>query len=164
MTRFTRGNNPPPGNGNGGNRDKSAPDEEKRPWPSHGAFSLLRLYRERNLDLRRSDHRAIHEWQLALIEDLGGQKAVDTFQRSMVDRATELLIIISAMATHVEETGTVQNNQLAPCLKTSFIAFVNSFRRTLEAAFEHGKVKGKKPPNLRDYLKENYREEERKSE
>lgn len=178
--KFTRGNTPPPGNGGRGGhselfeetmkKGKSAPEEkqEKQPWSApngtHGGFASLRLYRERNLDLRRADHRMIHEWQLALIEDLGGQKVVDTFQRSMIDRATELLIVISKMAEHVEATGIIQGDSLAPCLKTSFIAFVNSFRRTLEAAFEHGKVKGKKPPNLGDYLKENYGEEEGKVE
>ena len=144
MSRFTRGNNHP-----------APPEEEKRP-STHGAFSALRLYRERDLDLRRSDHRAINEWQLALIEDLGGQSQVDTFQRSMVDRATEILIIISAMATHVENTTIMQGNELAPCLRSSFLAYNNTFRHTLLAAFEHGGKKPKKTADLKDYLESNY--------
>jgi hypothetical protein len=145
-SRFTRGNNHPP----------PAPEEIK---PTHGAGTLLRLYRERDLDLRRSDHRAIHEWQLALVEDLGGQSQVDTFQRSMIDRATELLIIISAMASHVENGAIMEGKELAPCLRASFLQYTNTFRHCLIAAFEHGGKKSKKIPDLKDYL-ENLPKEE----
>lgn len=150
--KFTRTRNN--GNSNGGD----PAEEEKRPVgeTSHGAFSALRLYRQRELDLRRSDHRAIREWQLALVEDLGGQGTVNTFQRSLIDRATELLIIISVMADHVEKNGIMQGNELAPCLRTSFLAYVNSFHHVLNTCFGHGqKQKGKHPkvPSLEDYLR-----------
>ncbi len=148
MNRFRRTRN---SNGN-----NFSPEDEKRPWPTHGAFSALRLYRERELDLRRSDHRAIREWQMALVEDLGGQSQVDTFQRSMIDRATELLIVIGKMAEHVEQTGVMKGEELSPCLKNSFIAYQNTFRLTLAACFEHGVRKPKKSPDLKDYLKTNY--------
>jgi len=116
--KFVRGN--PLGNGN-----DPAPEEEKRPSgeTSHGAYSLLRIYKERDLDLRRSDHRAIHEWRLALVEDLGGQTEVDTFQRAMIDRATECLIVLNAMSNHVEAGGIMKGDDLAPCLRTSFLAY-----------------------------------------
>jgi hypothetical protein len=60
--------------GNNGNGKPAPPPKEKEPWGDHNAFRALRLYRERKLDLRLADHRAIHDWQLALVEDLGGQK------------------------------------------------------------------------------------------
>ena len=152
MSRFTRGNN--------GN-STPAPEVEKQSLPTHGAGTALRLYRSRELDLRRSDHRAIHEWQLSLIEDLGGQSQVDTFQRSMIDRATELLIMISAMATHVENTAIMdKSGELAPCLRASFLQYTNTFRHCLVAAFEHGGKKPKKSADLKDYLESNYPKKE----
>jgi hypothetical protein len=150
MTRFTRGNSPP------GNGDHLTPELDRGDGQKgHQAFTALRLWRERDLDLRRRDHRAIHEWQLALVEDLGGQTEVDTFQRAMIDRATECLIVLNAMANHVEAGGIMKGDDLAPCLKTSFLAYQNSFRLALTTCYEHGqKGKGKKKPlDLEDYLK-----------
>lgn len=158
MNRFERTNNPAPDNGDG-----QGPEEEKH----HQAFTALRLWRERDLDLRRRDHKAIREWQLALVEDLGGQTEIDTFQRAMIDRATECLIVLNAMANHVEAGGIMKGDDLAPCLKTSFLAYQNSFRLALTTAYEHGqKGKGKHPrvPSLEDYLKEKTSKEDIQNE
>ena len=81
------------------------------------------------------------------MEDLGGQTEVDTFQRSMIDRATECLIVLNAMSNHVEEGGIMKGEDLAPCLKASFLAYQNTFRLALISAYDHGaKQKGKKKP------------------
>ncbi len=154
-SRFTRGNRPKDDGNGKPNNDPFAKSDSKPDWPTHGAFSALRLYRERNLDLRRADHKFLFDWRESLVNDLGGPAEVNTFQLAMIDRSVELLIIISAMGFHIEKVGVMAGDELVPCLRSSYLQYVNSLRHTLSAAFEHSQKKPK-TPNLRDYLTQNY--------
>jgi hypothetical protein len=159
--KFTR---TAPINDNGG--DHPAPEEGQEKRPTHQAFTALRLYRERPLDLRRSDHRALVAWKEAVLGDLrNGDGEVNNFQLAMVDRSVELLIILSTMAAYVEENGIMgKDGELVACLKQSFLAYQNSFRLALAAAYEYGgKKRGKRPkvPSLEDYLRGKTSKEEK---
>lgn len=151
MNRFVR--NKPPGNGN-----NPAPEEEKRGsagQATHGAYSALRLYRERPLDLRRSDHRFLSEWKKSLIDDLGGAGEISVLQAVLADQCVSLLIILGKMSEWVEANGIMQGGELSPCLKQSFLSYQNSLRLALASIYGDGeKGKGrKKPLNLESYLK-----------
>lgn len=113
----------------------------------HGGFAEVKKYRERKTDMRRADDRALKAWQTAIVEDLGGPTELDMLQNSLLDRSTELLIILRCMAEHVEEKGVMADDgNLQPCLKTSYIAYANSFRRMLESIYSR---KGLRPPKMK---------------
>ena len=63
----------------------------------HGGHNEARRYRAGHRDMRRTMDRAIRDWQLAVIQDIGGAEAMNMFQNSLLDRATELLIILKCM-------------------------------------------------------------------
>jgi len=165
MTRYRRGSNAH--NDGEGKEDKGTdkysgglPAEDRKPWPTHGAYACVKLYHERELDLRRADHRFLAEWKKGVIEDLGGVKEISSFQLSMIDQGVSLLIILGKMSEYVESVGIMgKDGQLAPCLRTSYLAYVNTLRHCLNAAYEQGKRKPK-TPDLRDYLENNHQEKE----
>jgi hypothetical protein len=113
---------------------------------SHGGFAAAKGFRERPLDLRKKDDKALMVWQEAIVSDLGGRQAMDMMQSSLLDRATELMIILRCMAEHCEQNGIIdKEGVLAPCLRTSFLSYGNSFRLTLQAIYERaGKTPGDK--------------------
>jgi hypothetical protein len=151
MTRFTRGNSPPD---NGSDHLDAYPSGDNHRPAGHGAHEAVRLFKERELDLRRKDHRFLSEWKEAVISDLGGQSAVNNFQLAMVNQAVSLLIILGKMSEYVEAHGVMEGNNLTACLRTSFLAYQNTFRLALISAYSYGGKKlGKKSPNLEDYLK-----------
>ncbi|MBW2612880.1 MAG: hypothetical protein JRE14_01930 [Deltaproteobacteria bacterium] len=124
------------------------------PPATHGAYSEIKKYRESPLDMRKKDDRALVEWQQAIVEDLGGAAALDMLQNSMLDRATELLIIIRAMSLHVSKEGIMADDgNIQPCLRTSYISYSNSFRRLLESIYERSDKRPPKALNLDDYIK-----------
>ena len=115
--------------------------------PTHGGFAAVKMYRERKLDLRKKDDRALKAWQMAIVDDLGGPTSLDMLQNSLLDRSTELLIILRCMAEHVEKKGVIADDgNLQPCLKSSYIAYANSFRRMLETIYSR---QGAKPPKIK---------------
>jgi hypothetical protein len=139
-----------------GPRRRGAPDNHGE--PVHGAFVEARRYKERSLDLRRKNDRDLIAWQKAIIDDFGGIEHLDAFQASMLDRATECLIILKCMAEHVEQNGIVGGDgQLVPCLRNSFLAYHNSFRLTLQAIYERAGRKPKRLPSIEDIIDEHSR-------
>ena len=121
--------------------------------PVHGAFVEAKRYRERSLDLRRRDDRAIQAWQQAVIADLGGADQLDMLQNSLLDRATEVMIVLRCMADHVEKTGIIAGNgELVPCLRTSYLSYCGTFARLMNSIY--GRV-GQKPnrlPTIQDLI------------
>ena len=82
----------------------------------------------------------------------------------MVDQAVSLLIILNKMSEYVETKGIMAGDQLTACFRGSYLQYCNTLRHSLGAAYEHTKMKRKKPPNLKDYLEATYGAEEGKSE
>jgi hypothetical protein len=119
----------------------------------HSGYAEVTRYKERGLDMRRRDDRALKAFQDNVINDLGGPSNVDTFQLAMLDRATEALIILRCMAEHVEGHGVIDGKgNLAPCLRQSYISYLNSFRHTMASIYERGDKRGPKAPSLKDIL------------
>jgi hypothetical protein len=113
----------------------------------HGGYAEITRYRERRLDLRSNNDKALKAFADSVVADCGGVENMDTYQVAMLDRATELLIILRCMAAHVEETHVIDNKgQLAPCLRQSFVSYLNSFRLTMESIYSRN---DKKPPNVK---------------
>jgi hypothetical protein len=162
MTRFRRGDDQAPGNGNGGRG--GTPGEEKKPGhTTHGGFQAVALYRERGFDLEKPGDRFLHAWKQALISDLGGAGEISVLQSTLVDECVSLLIILSKMSEWVESHGIIQpDGQLAACLRHSFISYQNTLRINLIACHEHMKKRAKssKIPTLEDLLKESSQKEE----
>lgn len=121
--------------------------------PTHSGYSELKKYRERKPDMRRADNKALQAWQSAIVTDLGGPTELDMLQNSLLDRTVELLIILRNMASWVEKEGvmTVDGN-VQPCLKTSYIAYANSFRRMLETIYSRQGLKPPKTQSLKDII------------
>ena len=114
---------------------------------THAAFSEVKKYREVPFDMRKKDDRALMLWQKEVVKDLGGVENLDMLQSSCLDRAVELLIILRSMSLYVGKEGIMADDgNVAPCLKTSFIAYQNSFRRTLEIIYSR---KGLRPPKMK---------------
>jgi hypothetical protein len=92
-------------------------------------------------------------FQDGIIDDLGGIAEMDTFQLSMLDRATECLIILRHMAEHVEDKGiTDHDGQLAPCLRQSYVSYLNSFRLTMDSIYSRNGKKPRRTPSLADII------------
>jgi hypothetical protein len=75
------------------------------------------------------------------------------------------MIVTSTMALYAEEKGIMdKSGELAPCLRVSYLQYVNSFRHCLIAIYEHGQKKPKKLPGLEDYLSKYNEKEESENE
>jgi len=69
-----------------------------------------------------------------LITDLGPtENDLSTAQIVLIDRVTTKLGVVRCIEEHIRETSVVQNNDLAPCLKASYLAYNNSLRLDLQA-------------------------------
>ena len=137
-------------------RNLSGMVDKKRSGPAvtHGGFSDVKKYREGKKDMRRKDDKALALWKKGIVDDLGGVASLDMLQSSCLDRATELLIILRSMSLHVQKEGIMADDgNVAPCLRTSYIAYSNSFRRLLESIYERADKKPPKKISLDDYIK-----------
>lgn len=102
-----------------------------RPKVTHGGYSFLttgqlperRVYILRYLSAARQ----------GLIEDLGGEeKNLTTAQLILIDRIISKLGIIRCIEEHIKETSILDGSDLAPALRSSYIAYNNSIRLTLQ--------------------------------
>jgi len=146
MPRFRRGDKPRPG-----------------PPETHGGHAEVRKYRERKLDLRCRNDKALIAWQHAICDDLHGQVNMDMLQMSLLDRATECLIVLRAISEYVEANGIMgEGGVLVPALRNSFLAYQNSFRLALLAIYERADKRPPKPLNLDDYIESKHTKGEAK--
>lgn len=114
---------------------------------THGGYAQVTKYRGQKLDMRRRDDRALRAWQNSVIKDCGGLPEMDTYQLSMLDRATEAMIILRAMGFFVERKVIVmKGGELVPCLRNSYVAYSNVFRLALESIYSR---LGKKPSKVK---------------
>ena len=123
--------------------------------PTHSGYSELKKYRERKPDMRRADDRALQAWQSAIVSDLGGPTELDMLQNSLLDRATELLIILRHIAAWIQREGVMlPDGNLQPALKTSYISYSNSFRHCLESIYARAAIKPSRVPTIEDIVNE----------
>jgi hypothetical protein len=103
----------------------------KRP-KSHGGYSFLTTG---ELPEQRAN---ILKYLIAvrqgLIQDLGPiENDLSTAQIVLIDRITTKLGVIRCVEEHIRERSVMVGDELAPCLKASYLAYNNSLRLDLQA-------------------------------
>ncbi|MGD1009855.1 MAG: hypothetical protein ABR951_06885 [Candidatus Aminicenantales bacterium] len=69
-----------------------------------------------------------------LIQDLGPtENDLSTAKIVLIDRITTKLGVIRCVEEHIRENSVMAGNELAPCLKASYLAYNNSLRLDLQA-------------------------------
>ncbi len=107
----------------------------------HGGYSFLskgklpqdRAYIERYLTACRQ----------GLIDDLGGDRNLSTAQAILIDRIISKLGCVRCIEEHTLENSVMVGQELAPALKSSYLAFSNSIRLDLQALGIGSNDKGK---------------------
>ena len=130
---------------------------------THGGYQAVNRYRERPLDLRKVDDRAIKAWQDAIVTDCGGPEKIDAFQSTLLDQCTQIMIILARINEFVTENGVMdeKSKDVVPCLRNSYPTYLNAFKSTMKEIFDRA---GKKldrplePPNLGNYIETQYGE------
>ena len=102
----------------------------------HGAFS--QVVRQRYSDRRTREGQQLAAVMSSLVDDLGGQTAIDAGQRILLDRVGEKLIILMQLGRYADEHPNIINfkGELIPCLGTNYLSFSNSLRKDLQALYE----------------------------
>ena len=109
---------------------------------THGGYQLAEQWASGKLDLRSKAGRMLKEFESGIVNEIGVCSAT---QRALLNRASELLLIISAMSQHVAETAIMENGELVKCLRQSFLSYSNAFRRMLRGIHE---LRPDAPPGL----------------
>ena len=109
---------------------------------THGGYHLAEQHATCLLDMRTKEGRMLKEFERGIVKELGVCSAT---QRALLNRASELLLIISAMSQHVAKTKIMKDGELVKCLRSSFISYTNAFRRTLRSIHE---LRSDPPPGL----------------
>lgn len=69
-----------------------------------------------------------------LVRDLGPtEDDLSTAQIILIDRITTKLGVIRCVEEHIRENSVIAGDDLAPCLKASYLAYNNSLRLDLQA-------------------------------
>lgn len=141
-------------------RRRKEPEPAKKPEPAtkrksggnhnvHGGYSLVSKHLAGILDMRTTDGRMLKAFRLGMLQDLGGEENISTAQLALLDRAEEILIVLKKMSEHVAREGVMEKGYVTKnkkgetveivgvdvqrCLRGSFLAYSNSFRRILES-------------------------------
>lgn len=98
---------------------------------THGGYSFLTTG-------RLPEHRAymlryLTNCRQGLIDDLGGDQSLSTAQAILIDRIISKLGVIRCLEEHSRETSVMVGQELAPALKSSYLAYSNSIRLDLLA-------------------------------
>lgn len=99
---------------------------------SHGGWTYLTT--GKLPEHRREVSRYLTAARESLIRDLGPKEIdLSAGQRILIDRIITKLGVIRCMEEHIRERSVMTGNNLAPCLKASYLAYNNSVRLDLTA-------------------------------
>jgi len=88
-----------------------------------------------------------------LIRDLGPKEEdLTAGQLILIDRVITKLGVIRCMEEHIRENSVMAGNNLAPCLRASYLAYNNSVRLDLQALRIETR-KSEEPVDLSSYIK-----------
>lgn len=120
---------------------------------THGGYSFLTTGRlpEHRTHIRRY----LTACRQGLIEDLGGEPNLSIAQAILIDRIISKLGISRCIEEHTRETSVMVGQELAPALKSSYLAYSNSIRLDLVALGINSKATGE-PLDLGRYVQEKY--------
>jgi hypothetical protein len=101
--------------------------------PRHGAYSIM--VRVGDLPARRSYLRGyLTRVREGLIRDLGpSEEDLTTAERVVLDRAVSTLSVIRCIEEFIRERGVFQGEELNPVLAKSYVTYVESLKRSLQA-------------------------------
>lgn len=119
---------------------------------THGAFSVQ--VRQRYSDRRTTEGRELAGIMRGIIEDLGGQEALTSSQRLILDGMKSKLIVILQIGKYADKQIELIDNDgnVLPCLKQTLTHYQSELRRDLELI--HGlSRKDKRQPGYRAALK-----------
>ena len=99
---------------------------------THGGYTFLST--GRLPEHRREVERYLTAARQGLIGNLAGmEENLTTAQLIIIDRVIGKLGVIRCMEEHVREKSVMVGDDVAPCLKASFLAYSNSLRLDLQA-------------------------------
>lgn len=133
-----------------------SPGDRPRPYLKTGMHRLKRAVvtlGSRALPSRSTAlGRALHEWRLALVTDLGGEDAVSTAQRALIDLAVRTKLLVDSVDAYVLAMPSPVNRQrrcLHPVVRERQ-SLVNQLQTILrDLGLER---KAKPVPDLASYL------------
>jgi len=98
----------------------------------HGAFSVH--VRRKYSDLRTSEGRELAGIMRGIIEDLGGQEALTSSQRLILDGMKSKLIVILQIGRYADKQIELidKDGNVLPCLKQTLTHYQSELRRDLE--------------------------------
>jgi len=122
----------------------------------HGGYSFLTTGRlpEHRVHIRRY----LTNCREGLIADHGGESNLSTSQALLIDRVISKLGCIRCIEEHIRENSVMVGQELAPSLKSSYLAFNNSVRLDLLALGLEKKLED--VTSLDKYVKEKYGKKE----
>jgi hypothetical protein len=114
------------------NRAKNRKKAKRGRPPKHGGYSLLAT--KEMPENRKHVIRYLTQVREGLIEDLGPTEGeLSTGQRVLIDRIVSKLGVVRCIEEHIRENAVMEGKDLAPSLKTSYLAYNNSIRLDLMA-------------------------------
>ncbi len=120
---------------------------------THGGYSFLTHGRlpEHRTHIRRY----LTACRQGLIDDLGSDQSLSTAEAILIDRIISKLGISRCIEEHTRENSVMVGQELAPALKSSYLAYSNSIRLDLVALGINSKATGE-PLDLGRYVDEKY--------
>ncbi len=115
----------------------------KQPRDSKGKFSLVHGARsakvaERYSDLRTTEGQALQATLRAIVDDLGGQNALNGSQRLLMDMLRSKLIVVAQVGKYIDtQKSLIEDGQLIPVLGKNYLSYFNTIRQTLQELYKH---------------------------
>jgi hypothetical protein len=132
-----------------GNKQKK---KRGRP-PKHGGYSLL--VKGELPENRKHIREYLTGVREGLILDLGPtEENLTAAQIILIDRVVTKLGVIRCIEEHIRENSVMRGHDLAPCLRSSYLAYNNSVRLDLQALGIDKQVRDRE--DLDGYLESNY--------
>ncbi len=118
------------------NLQKWLADHPSRGNLRHGGYS--RLMRRKFEDKRTGFGRQLSRIMGDLVIDLGGQAALGSAQRLLLENIRSKLIVLLQISKYIstQESIISESGELLPCLGRNYTTYSESLRRDLEALFQ----------------------------
>lgn len=119
----------------------------KRPHYRHKGYSIVKPVQVM---------RYLSATRRALVRDIGGtEDGLSAQQVILVDGCINILGIIRSMELYIAKTAVMKGQELAPCLRNTYLQYRNSLHRTL-AMLGLDKRQVDEVLDLQAYVKEKY--------
>ena len=98
--------------------------------PKHGGYSIIAT--GEFPENRKYVKQYLTQVREGLVEDIGPtEEGLTTAQRVLIDRVVSKLGVVRVIEEHIRENSVMRGHDLAPCLRSSYLAYNNSVRLDL---------------------------------